>query len=83
MLLLLSLQRHCSQNHRHSEVGTERIHNEKEREQVAGHKGKPTLDGEQSSGKLDVRAEVTALVAWQVCLQRTESACSNALGTAL
>lgn len=44
---------------------------------------KPILDGEQSLGKLDVRAEVTALAAQQVFLQRTDSTCNSALGTSL
>lgn len=64
-------------------MGTERIHNKREREQVAGHREKPILGGQQSSGKLDGRAEVTALAAQQVFLQRTDSTCSSALGTLL
>lgn len=55
----------------------------REREQVGQHREKPILDGEQSLGKLDVRAEVTALAAQQVFLQRTDSTCSSALGTSL
>lgn len=64
-------------------TGTVRWAQKKESKQVAGHREKAILDGEQSPGKLDVRAEVTAQAAQQVFLQRTDSARSSALGTSL
>jgi len=77
----------CRKNCRHLEVACPHglSHRKRSRQQrkEAGNstrKKKTTPKGEQSSGKLDVVAGVTALmIAWLFFLQRTDTACSRRL----